>query len=796
MKFSKHTLVASSLALVFGVNLCADEVYTIQNKTLKEALEIISKKSNLSYIANDEVLETKRVNNIQNIEGTQKALDKILEGTGLKAVIQNEAIVIVKEKVQGQGTVLEPISVNEGYSNGTAENGYVVKELKQVGPWGEKSLQDTPYSMTVIPQELIENSIAGDMDQIYKMNPIIQNSTPMSVDGYPNAVFRGFGNDIGIIDGLRLSSNSRGIAMEELERVEIINGLTGFMYGVSSGEGIGGTTNYVLKRPTYQRLTNLTVGNYGNEQWFGHLDLGDKIDEKGKFAYRLNVAHQDGETGKENQNVERTLVSGALDWNVTDDFQLQLEAAHTYYRIDKLDSRFYAYKNSSFGSLGYWIEPLKNDKTYTPDWTYNETKTDRFGLNANWNINDIFTFRSAYMYKKDEDKMAYTFPIYFEDSGWRNNWTNKKAPSWNIAQGAYAYLDSEFNTSNIKHKLTFGASGDILDVKQYENGYLSGGNSPIYDNISDLSSWAKPTSFSSDWDYGKKYKSSKSTNSNIIIGDDITFSENWSVLAGLNYTTVETKNFTVLGNTESKYDKSELTPTVSFLFKPFEDLTTYITYMEGLTKGDTVPNEPEYDEPGKVLDPSISKQYEVGAKYAVNESLLLSSALFRIEKANSYEERTSNGKITLNQDGLQIHQGLELIATGKITDDLTVMAGGTLMDVEVDKTDNPLLKGKEPTGVSTLLAKLYTEYNIPFVSGLTLTGGAYHSGSKYQDALNKNKIDGYTIYDAGLRYKTKLDKYPTTFNLNIANLTNEDYWATTWQLGIPRTVAFSMKMEF
>ncbi|MFU8928093.1 TonB-dependent receptor, partial [Acinetobacter puyangensis] len=312
----------------------------------------------------------------------------------------------------------------------------------------------------------------------------------------------------------------------------------------------------------------------------------------------------------------------------------------------------------------------------------------------------------------------------------------------------------------------------------------------------DLSSWTKPTVFNSSWDYGKKYKSSKSKNSNIIIGDDITFSKYFSALFGLNYTTVKTENLNTSGDTESKYDKSKLTPTVSLLFKPYEDLTTYVTYMEGLTKGDTVPNEPEYNEPGKVLNPSVSKQYEVGAKYTISESLFLSSALFRIEKANSYEERTSNGKITLNQDGLQIHQGLELIATGKITDDLTVMAGGTLMDVEVDKTDNPSLKGKEPTGVSNILGKIYTEYKIPMLEGLTFTTGIYHSGSKYQDNLNKNKIDAYTIYDAGLRYKTEINKFPTTWNLNIINLTNKNYWATTWQLGIPRTVAFSVKTEF
>lgn len=125
MNLTKRALVALSLVLVFGVNLFGDEVYTIQNKTLKEALEIISKKSNLSYIANDELLESKKINSIENIEGTQKALDKLLEGTGLKAIIKNEAIVIVKEKVQDKGTVLEPISVNESYKNGTAENGYL-----------------------------------------------------------------------------------------------------------------------------------------------------------------------------------------------------------------------------------------------------------------------------------------------------------------------------------------------------------------------------------------------------------------------------------------------------------------------------------------------------------------------------------------------------------------------------------------------------------------------------------------------------------------------------------------------
>ncbi len=60
----KKVVLASSVALAFSVNLFAQESYTIKDKTLKEALEIISKKSNLSYIANDKLLESDRKYNI------------------------------------------------------------------------------------------------------------------------------------------------------------------------------------------------------------------------------------------------------------------------------------------------------------------------------------------------------------------------------------------------------------------------------------------------------------------------------------------------------------------------------------------------------------------------------------------------------------------------------------------------------------------------------------------------------------------------------------------------------------
>lgn len=55
---------------------------------------------------------------------------------------------------------------------------------------------------------------------------------------------------------------------------------------------------------------------------------------------------------------------------------------------------------------------------------------------------------------------------------------------------------------------------------------------------------------------------SKIEYNNILIGDDITFNDQWSALVGANYASVIDTNYRV----NTKYDKSELTPTLSIIY--------------------------------------------------------------------------------------------------------------------------------------------------------------------------------------------------------------------------------------
>ncbi|KKB60740.1 hypothetical protein WM40_27445, partial [Robbsia andropogonis] len=71
--------------------------------------------------------------------------------------------------------------------------------------------------------------------------------------------------------------------MEAFERVELLKGLSGFMYGFGSP---GGIVNYVLKRPTEKRFTTLTAGYESDGVFAEKLDTGGRAGPNAQLGYR------------------------------------------------------------------------------------------------------------------------------------------------------------------------------------------------------------------------------------------------------------------------------------------------------------------------------------------------------------------------------------------------------------------------------------------------------------------------------------------------------------------------------
>ena len=723
------------------------------------------------------------------------ALQQALRGSGLQ-LQQNSAGTYNLAPAPQAAVALPDVTVTSQVVNeGSAASGYRSDTAQNIGALGDMRLQDAPYSVSVVSKELLQNIQATSSDDVFKLSPATQLTSPVSA-GYASAVsmrgFSGSGNLSIANDGLRFSNSyDGGNFIEEMERLEILTGLSGFLYGPANP---GGLVNYVLKRPTYERYNSVTLGNAGGENYYLHGDFGGPIDDAGVFAYRVNVLTQDGETAIDLQKRRREMISVALDWNVSDDLQIQFDASHKKTETRGLSSYWYFDDQS----LRPDAKDLDNDKLYSQKWAFSDSEHDRVGSRFNWRLDDVFTLRGALSYSEYTEEYTYTGPTVYS----AGNYTQPLyafAPVDNEETSGYLFLDAAFATGAIEHKTTLGYQGNVARVRNYEDHIPYPG--PQYIDVV-----GTPTPFNQTPQVdkpgysignGDQRLSSRTQSDNFLIGDVVTFNEQWSSILGLTHTTIKTYSNDFIwaeafgyGETTSDYKESETSPNVSLIYKPVPWLTTYASYIEGLQAGGIAPSTAL--NAGQAMAPLVSEQYEVGVKATVGETLL-TLALFNIDKPNTY----TNGAGVFVQDGRQENNGLEFGITGKVLPELTLVGGVTLLDPQVKDSGAAASEGQKPTDVASQLAKLYAEYDINAVPGLALTGGTYYTGKQYSDEANQHSLPSFTTFDAGARYRAQLSSDNTlTLRTNISNLANKEYWLSSHYLGAPRTLTFSAQLEF
>uniref|UniRef100_UPI0037CB6374 TonB-dependent siderophore receptor n=1 Tax=Nitrosomonas sp. TaxID=42353 RepID=UPI0037CB6374 len=514
--------------------------------------------------------------------------------------------------------------------------------------------------------------------------------------------------------------------------------------------------------------------NYGGTQFYGHADIGGKFDDQGRFGYRANLLYQGGDTAI-GEPVNQKVANIVLDGHITDTFYADIKYTYNNYRKEATQPEFYLMERTS----------IDTSKRYSPKWASNNVESHKVYTSLRWDLSKHFTLRNAFFYQDTRTRANQIAPFEQADRTFIPIAVINPGHKYEN-YGGYIYLDTRFSTFAIGHKLTLGYSSTFNELFRRPIAYLYSANS----FLNELKYIPEPDLGT----YGREPRESiwQEQYNNILIGDNITFNDQWSAMVGFNYATTMNRGSGVWGD-GSKYEKSALTPTVSLLYKPIEEVTTYVSYMEALQSGTIVGD--IYTNRGEVFSPLVSKQYEVGAKYDINPNLLLSTALFRIEKANQFSSLATPIP-TYVQDGLQVHNGVELVLTGKVTNNLTIMGGGTLMDINVEKADDPTLEGKKPINAATRMGKIYAEYALPWITGLSLSGGIYYTGEKYADTANTAKVPSYTLYDIGARYTTRVLDKALTVRLNVFNLTGKNYWQDANYLGVPRTVAFSASMMF
>jgi len=132
-----------------------------------------------------------------------------------------------------------------------AENSLQIDEVVVTARKRSESMLEIPESMMAISGELADRQNIKGLNKIGLAVPNVNLS--MRTDSYPNVSIRGvgaFGLTQGVgfhVDGVQIYKGDASSRFGDIERIEVLKGPQGTMYG---GSNIGGAIKYVTRRPS------------------------------------------------------------------------------------------------------------------------------------------------------------------------------------------------------------------------------------------------------------------------------------------------------------------------------------------------------------------------------------------------------------------------------------------------------------------------------------------------------------------------------------------------------------------
>ncbi|WP_438301514.1 TonB-dependent receptor [Pseudomonas sp. NMS19W] len=691
-----------------------------------------------------------------------------------------------KDAVTAEALTLDTTNITGTYNSATAlpevlAGGQVARGAR-LGMMGNKDVMDTPFSVTSYTAKTLADLQTVTVADALERDPSVRSTgqTGGIVDSF---FIRGFAIGEGNLgelayDGVYGVAPNYRVFTEYAERVEVLKGPGALMYGISPNSGVGGVINIVPKRPLDEDLTRFTGTYASDSQVGGHLDVSRRFGSENQFGIRFNGSTQGGDTAIDNQ--ERALDIGAI--------ALDYKGERLRLNLDYISQKesFDAASRPFTIAPGVKVPSAPNGRTNLPqDWGWSDTKEQSALLGGEYDLNDNLTvFAHAGGGRSDVKRMSDQVPRILNDAGDTSNIPGYY--KFNVDRStADVGMRALFATGPVTHTTTVMAT-------RYQDELSRGINngteirSNIYHPVD------VPKQYISS---PKVLRISESELSGVALTDTLGFLDDRIQLTlGVRRQDIESRNYSVSGSVSSRYDDSATTPLAGVVVKPWEDVSLYYNYVEGLSKGDIAPGTAANS--GETFAPYKSKQHEIGVKYE-HGTFMTTLALFQIEKPSG--EIGAGNVFSVQAE--QRNRGVELSMFGEVAPGTRLMGGVTLLDGELTDSATAANRGNKPVGVPDVQANLWAEWDTPWVEGFTLTGGAIYTDSQYVNQANTQELPSWTRIDAGARYATKIEGRPTTFRATVQNVFDREYWSGVasygaFSPGYPRTLQLSATVDF
>lgn len=766
--------------------------FNIPAQPLASAIRLFSEQSGLQFAFSSDELQGASTRGVTGSYPVETALGNLLQGSGISwRYTGPNTVSLVKTPQSSGAAVLSPVLVEgkrsdplrateiqpEVYAGGQAARG------GRFGLLGNRDFMDTPLSISSYTAQYVEDQQATTAADVVNNDPSVR------LTGHPGGMLdaffiRGFPVNEGNIgdvafDGVYGIAPTYRVLTEYAERIEVVKGPTAFLYGMAPNSAVGGAINIVPKRALDTDLTRLTLDFSEDSQIGAKADVGRRYGANREFGIRANSSYHTGDTQLDNQSREAAVGAVAFDYRGE---KVRLSAD-----VIAQEEKWNAPSRPLFLAAGLGgVVPTAPDahRNITQKWEWSELSDQAVLLKTDFNLSENILVFANLGGGHSEVARLFGTPSVTSVAG-----TTSVTPQYFLFDINRVVADAgtrvKFDTGTVSHTAMAQVTGYHDDISRgLTNGTAYTTN--IYSPIDrPAQSVARPTSAP---------RLSETDLVGLAVGDTLSIlDERAQLTLGLRNQRIEGRNFATTGAVTSEFDDSATSPFAGVVVKPWQNVSLYASYIEGLSKGDVAPTGSV--NVGEVLAPYISEQYEAGVKFDFGR-IATTLSVFQLTKPSGQLVNS-----VYSAGGEQRNRGIELGAFGEVMPAVRLIGGVTLIDAELTKTNSATTLGNRPIGVPEVMANLGLEWDMPYLRGLTLGATLAYTGQQYVNTANTQSVSAWTRLDLGARYTTEIVNTPATFRLMVRNVTDENYWSGVSSFGglgqgLPRTVMLSTSFDF
>lgn len=790
------SMVLSSSLLYQPLTVYANNIqqhYEIQDGNLATVLTQFASRSGILLSADATLTTGKYSSGLSGDFNTEQGLEMILAGTGLtyiKSADNSYYLQKIPSPKQQQNVTLDnhsqSVELDALMVMGTPQFRYDSREVK-TGVRTAKDITEVARSVDIIPEQLLLDSQAREMEDVYKLAPNVVNS-----DGYGGTredyLIRGFRRPADIYrNGVRLKTGRR-IDPATVDNIQIIKGPVADIGQMMPG----GLVNIITKKPQLENEHHLSTSFDEHGQRRAVFDSTGAIANSDNLAYRVTGSWEDSETFRDNSDIDRRFLSTSLSW-----FGDQGQYINVNYEYSKEKRSFdRGFITIPLANGKRTIADVSSDTSYDAGFSFNEVESNLIEIDtvfpikqSGWNIESKLFYNS----EKADD-------THVEVRG--------AATDGTITRRVQGNEDRELNTffARLQARGVFDLVLPMtlvtgVEYHEQDEDWINfvgsdqtGGtvtNPNSYGLINDITTASRDDRDVNMKSYGPFAQLDMKPSDDITITLGLReefYSADFErrILSSGAVITADTPR-------DSKFTKS-----AGIVWNVIPEVSLYTSYADTFMAQNIYTGQQQQTE----LSPQQGRQYEAGVKWSTfDDRLLLTMAYFDIKQDNVYESVNGEAELT---GGIETN-GVELSLAGSPVRGWNIRASLGLLDAEIVSEDTDT-NGNRPRNVPEHTANLWTSYEFqgadhPLI-GFGMGGGITHVGNRYGDSEHSFDLGDYTLVDAGIWYYfPAIGNSTLRVDLGVKNITDEEYYTASGgdyriSVGAPRTVFAGLRLDF